>query len=451
MDREKKQKIKEIIIFILHLTSFLTLVLILVLIDKDYNANIDNQFVEIIICLRNICNIIVGVSNELSGSINIIDAFYIIWGMSITIVLFLIESSNTYWYGITLRRIVNISLGKYFLMLESIVYVLLCPLAYVLMTFQKYLAGMFCIIYTFLIFCTIPLYVITRSSRKCIECLLSKATVNGLKERIGSREGYLQIALEKLPMTDMIKHLDYNNIADVIRLTDTLSELFCEEKDRKKPTCCWSKEILGYIQHKSVEHIVVMVWTAKIIEYSGMSTNNQRERTAYILRRLWERIVTNIENPKSAFEEKEKERLIIGYSLEIILPLLKDGSMEAKEVFHVLWLAMKKDNIRIKIAIYILLYLEYLNYVDMKRKIVAMCLDDILSIDLEWSKTYWDVDMARDFWIGWIFLKDSGDNLALSFFHDFCNDIERLCEEKYFAKTNIMRQICLRRGKYEVY
>lgn len=372
----------------------------------------------------------------------IMDAFGLIWGMTVTLVLFLMEFHNTYWYGVTLRNIVNLSLNKSVLVLSASVYILLCPLVYLAENFGFYAVALWGIVCTFFIFTMIPICIFYVTGRTRIIELLNHSTIDQMRKKVREENGVpirkdgIQIELEELSITSMIEHLEYEDIAEVRRLLETLADLFVNQ------------DILGLIQNTMYEHSVIMSWADKIITKSGTETDDQCKRTLYIVDKLWEKITEYIlEITKEDKNEARRDTLMLSCLVELLLPLIGLGTEQSEKVFWGVWKKIRYD--RGQALLYLFLYVEYLHYEQINFSshksytlFDRMCLN---KKELEEACKIWNQDLAMEFWLCWTVLWDSDGNIAISFFLDFCGDVEYIAAGNLLGvRTPTMRRITLR-------
>lgn len=280
----------------------------------------------------------------------IIDGFCMIWGLTITIILFFLEFYNTYWYGVTFKRIVNLAIyNKIWFVIAAIEYIGLCPLAYISITYGMYTIALWCIICSFVIFVIVPIFIVVITRREYITPLLINSTLWQLNDKIKGYEnsdasiqmrGNIQTELERLPITTMLEHTNYDDIVDIQNLLNTLTKIFAE------------KNIHTLIRDTVFRHAIVMVWIERMIEKSGSDSEREQNRTVYMVRTLWEKLISSIEKLDGT---KEKE--LTAYSVEILLPLMRKSTQGGKRVFNLVWKSMGEA--RLHTLLYLLLYAEY--------------------------------------------------------------------------------------------
>lgn len=367
-----------------------------------------------------------------SGENTVLDVFYVIWVGTITVILFLLEFGNVYSYGVTLKRVINLSLNKVLLVIVAIEYVLLCPLVYVAMVYEKWCTALWGVICTYVMFFSIPLYIVYKTRKKQIKALLSTSTIRELRDKVNVKNKkieHLQKEIESLSIVDMIKHIDYDDSKEVQELINTLTQLFEEN------------HVLATTKNNEYEHVFIMVCVDCIVRVSGLSTPCERERTVYVLRKLWECITSSIEKMNTGqIESINKDT--ISCTIQILCPLIKIGTKEAAEVYRKLWESVMP--IRSYVLWYLLLYEEYLYYSRGGWQKNHCISTDIVRKDrhqLAVGTILWNKEMAWEFWRSWSVLQESGHNIAIALFSSFCSDIVHIQKgEIQKVKTYIIRR-----------
>lgn len=421
----------------------------------DYEIQNPDLSEKTSICLERINNLSRSFFQSNNGYI--MDAFSLIWGMTITLVLFLMEFHNTYWYGVTLRNIVNLSFNKSVLILSAIVYILLCPLVYFAENFNFFVMALWGIICTFFIFIMVPICIFYVTGKNKIIELLNRSTISQMRKKvreendtsvgIGIFEKYtvtgqsrkkdgIQMELEELSITSMIEHLEYEDIAEIRKLLETLADLFVN----------W--DVLGLIQNTEYEHAVIMFWADKIITKSGTETDYQCKRTLYIVGKLWEEVTESIlKITDKCKDTNERETLMMSCLVEILVPLIGQETKQSERVFWGVW--KKIRYYRPQVLLYLLLYMEYLHYerINFSFQNSYRLLDKVYlnREELEAECKIWNKDLALEFWLCWTALWSSDCNIAVSFFMDFYRDIENIASgDMSKVRTLTMRRVMLR-------
>lgn len=371
-------------------------------------------------------------------SSHIMDGFCLLWGMSITVVLFLIESGNTYWYGMRLKRIIRAMLYKPVLLIGAVEYILLCPVTYIMEVKERYKTCLWCIILTFVVFTAVPLYTIHITRKKTINNLILSESVRELQDMIGRKKNsYTQMKLQQLLVSSMIVNTIYEDSQEVEQLVVIIQGMFREKK------------IDAVISNTFFDHVTVMTWVEQIVEQSGFHTEQERERTIYILKRLWEVIREEIQSEESD-EEKQRYKLL-SYAVEILLPVFYREEKITNRIFISVWANMKE--VYFKVLPYLFLYAEFC-YKDCQQEFFEKYYHIISDIKFSREKLkaecrLWrreadseERQIAREFWIAWAFYRDGSNNIGLSNFNKFCDDVEMISQDKIAAlRTYTMKKV----------
>lgn len=372
---------------------------------EDYPAPVSNVIVKVCEFSQKICG---------SDNSYIMDAFALIWGMTITVLLFFLELRNSYWYGVTLKRIIILTFDKTTIAFASILYIVLCPLVYLGQLNGCYVSTLWGIMCTQAAFIALPIFLLCATRKKSIVKLLQVSTMEQFCLIHTDACDSILMGLERLPITDMIKHANYENSIDIEQLLSTLEQLSSK------------KGILELIQNTVYEHVVIMLWAERIIEKSGVESAHQRDRTIYIMKKFWGKLMISTEESTALAEEKR-----MSCSIEILLPLLKHNTREAEMAFEKILIAY--DEMRYKIMIYLLLYLEFLhcdNPLEVNL-LINPSLWDIICIDfmtLQRECAIWNRNLALEFWLNWKNFQDSHNDTAISYFLDFCKDVDYIAQ-----------------------
>lgn len=335
----------------------------------------------------------------------------VVWPMACTIIMFLIEFGHVYWYGINFKRIIQLSLGNKTLMFGVIGYFFTYPIMRI-----YEIAEIWCS-YFFAGFCVLSgcfaiiIYALCKIRKGSIKNLLLKATIMELKVQLENKDfkcEYLQAENEKLQIMDMIKHIDYDNAAEVREMIDVLTKIFEELIKMNK------------IQYG---YVTLQIWVKCIINFSGIDTMYEKEHTEYVIRRLWENITDIAEKRHLKIEDM--------ITLHILCPLIELGTETSTDMFLKLWESMKP--VQSQCIWYLLLYEEFLYY---KRGVKEWDYGVLMHItDQDFRRLWncigtWNKKTARRLWIYWGVIQESGENMALTMFNDFCHDVEKIMHHR---------------------
>lgn len=404
----------------------------------------------------------------------IMDTFSLIWGISLTIVLFLFETGNQYSYGITLKNIVNFSFKRPTLVLGLLLYFVLCPLAYIFESNKCYLACIWCVLCVFCGVLTILLFIVSKTRTVSIKKQIKEATRNQLQKEYEKQKdsGYTfsRSKADSMAITMMIEHLDYSDASAIDTMQDVVADLLTDEI------------VIDAMSSTAFEHILVMVWVNRIIERSGIERSFERRRTMDILLRLWDKISRKIEekyversleippplrcwdNINLKKEKKltsiqkyqkrickviRKDQLCIMYAVEVLIPLLERGDSNGQKVFENVWIGMSEC--RREVVPYLLLYLEY-NHCFYSKSSEYYKIAESYNIQNTLFTLYqghfsWDAKLGLSFWLGWNEYDEINGTVGLREFNMFREDLQRLRDgsQKQF-KTFTLQYLCWKGG-----
>lgn len=369
---------------------------------------------------------------------HIMDGFCLLWGMSITVVLFLIESGNTYWYGLRFKRIIRAMLYKHALILGAVEYILLCPVTYIMEVKERYKTCLWCIILTFLVFTAIPFYTIHITRKKTINSLILRESARELQNVIDMKKNsYTQMKIQQLLVSSMIVNTIYEDSQEVEQLVVIMQGMFRDKK------------IDVIICNTIFNHVTVMTWVEQIIEQSGFHTEQERERTIYILKRLWEVIKEEIQSEE--LDEETQRYKLLSYAVEILLPVFYREEEITNRIFFSVWANMKE--VYFKVLPYLFLYAEFC-YKDCQQEFFEKYYHIIFDIKADrekikaecrlWKKgvDHKERQIAREFWIAWAFYRDGSNNIGLTAFNKFCDDVEMISQDNIAAlRTYTMKKV----------
>lgn len=412
-----------------------------------------------------------GVSDIAAGiseNDHLMDAFCLAWGMTITIVLFLLEIRDECWHGIRLKTLVGISFKKSTLFFTGFFYIMLCPIVYFAETYRLYFTTLFGIVVTFLFFLAVPLYVLDQMRGSRIKRVLVWKSSEELRKMVfeaGSTQkerevktrhrrndrgrkrnddlldkraekyGYIQRKLEVLPITSMIEYVDYEDDADVKDLIDTLLEFF------------QNYNLHGMIQNSIYAHSILTTWMKRILEKIDISTRYGQDCFGYIIAVFWSELYGTM---SQKCDEEELRKCMLAYRVECLIPLIHDASQHASIIFDLVW--RQSDEIQSYMIGYLFLYAEFRYHEcsgifsgDFQNIIDDIQMSRYL---LRKSSALWDKKLALEFWLSWTEFCDKESNLVMAEFLDFCQDMTYIKKnEMERVRTYTMRRVVLRIGE----
>lgn len=371
----------------------------------------------------------------------LMDAFALIWGMTITLVIFFLEAREACYYGVMLKNIVSLSFSNIWLFTTGLLYIIFCPLVYLTEAGGHYVIAFCGISCTFATFVAVPIYILIVTRKRRVRKLLVQSTLRNIKFLVNFGESaYIQMKIEILPLTAMIEHLDYENSAEVNYLIDTLVRLF-EDYDLQ--------EIL---KRSAYTHAVIPTWMNRMIDKADIHAKWGADCFGYIQVTFLSRLNTLMENKflkRGKVKKSNYTKYMTAYAVEMLIPLIRDGSENARRIFRMVWddLAV----LQLHILVYLLLYTEFYHREcsGVLKEDFRSILDDI-EIDYEWFRKeccFWKKDLALELWRSWTVFRDDGRNMILTIFLDFCRDIECIAMDSgEGVRTFAVRRIVIKTG-----
>lgn len=329
------------------------------------------------------------------------DAFFLIWTTTIAVAIFIIETSNEYRYGITLKRIIEITMGLPLVFGCAVLYILLCPVyiwaemsgsyIFILILFAIAFGGLVCLLVFW--------FSMTRSSR--IRILLKQETIRLLKEK----------ALRgKYPVDEVIMHTDYNIEEETENLCTVLADI-SEECEEDK-----------VFVRGGGRHTWLMERIYQLISHFDITDEYHRLQLGDFLWKLRKSLIK---------DGKDKKKNIL-YTVQIFIPLIDFENKTFNEVFFWLWRRIGEDS---EIILpYLLCYAEYIFMTRHTRESLWLYQKDIcIERDVRKmlsGKIFWNVHLALEMWIDWERLRKYNDNYGLKNFFTFATDIENIKDGK---------------------
>ncbi len=340
---------------------------------------------------------------------HMMDGFGILWGITISIILFFLGFYNSYWYGIQMRKLIELSISGWSIYVMGVLYIVYCPLVYMAESFGWYFIALSGIMGTFAIFVAMVVYFILIMRKERISVVLEQSTIKKL-ECMDYSDG-IRSEIEQLPVTDMVVHLNYENEDEIEHLLGVLSNIIVEvEKNNKKTV---------------YEDLLFLSWMTNIKKKSGISTKFEQERTAYIAKKLW--II--IDNSVNWGAKKL-------YLLEILVPLL-----DLERVFKDVWKII--GDYRSQTILYLYLYMEYLNVFEKEEH----GLEKLIFVNYDFLReqcALWNCELAWRLWLSWCNFWNHGDIIVISRFYKFCEDIRAISKNNRFrVRTKTMKKVLM--------
>lgn len=342
---------------------------------------------------------------------DLLDMHEIVWGTAITITIFLLEISNQYRYGISLKTVINYSLKSGTVFVGMIGYLLLYPMMCLAVRLSMKCVAIWCAgtaLFTFGSGLAFSLLIFRRSS---VIRLIQSLTIERIKKRTEKKRKKDPVWhrwIDSLPITDFIIHINYENAEENSCLVNTLAKVINN---------VWKET--DYIDWDVVDMTLVTTWSGHIIYMSGMKTEKEKSRTIRLLVELLEKL-------------PEEGRGV--YTIQILIPFIemRDGA-GVEMLCRFLRVA---DQDEADIILYLLLYTEYrywfednqiLEWCNSEKQYPWKWIESILA-----GKKKPDKELAWCFWRSWILYNRHDGQFGLDYFYAFCEDAEMIKTKKRY-------------------
>ncbi len=353
------------------------------------------------------------------GSSTWIELYSEFWGIVIAFGVFLLEISRNYKYGLTLKRIVNYSIGSFMTVVAGICFVLLCPLAYLCESTYRYKTLLVIIVFSFVLFSLAIVFLTRISMRGYILKLIEKR----------SRQQILQIrkffSSESIPrlndsllLREVIEHTDYSNIREWENMAAAIGR------------CIADKDVKSCLTGTLAEHTLLKAMVKHIIYKSGLEPEYVLIQTVDILDRLLEKLIRGLENnfckqSNKGLSEREKEKTIISFTLQVMLPLFDYNSQTSIKAFLDLWGRYGQYQMDIISYIYLYLYYRSLYGNGISKEYWEMICQNRNWKNCLGHRNCWNVDevLALELWMDWEQYNGNGTVKGLMEFHVFMNKL----------------------------
>lgn len=283
------------------------------------------------------------------GTSKLYDYFVQIWGIAITIMIFIIELAGNIKYGVSLKRIAVLILGKVQIYIIAGIYLFLYPLAYVFLLLNwEYM--LFSCWLTAVVGLGVTLFFCVRNTRgKSVQEILKKNTIKVLKEKHQNNNSLslpkkysVRSEIDSLSITDMIIHTDFSNMEEMRNSTTILTELLTNHDVQK----C--------LQGTFMEHTILMNWTMRICQSFDLAEEWKRQVLLEVLKNMWTELK---EYSLISYDNSVNHEKIISYSIQIMIPLMiLDNNQNHNLVSEFLSeiYGYQKESM-----VYLLMYMEY--------------------------------------------------------------------------------------------
>lgn len=355
---------------------------------------------------------------------NIVASFNILWSVSITVTIFILEISERYKYGVPLKRIVYLILGNVGIFAGAFGFLLLFPLFYICMKFCWMWAGLWCLCVLFAAFIITIAFFAWIYKGKNIRKIVQEKTwsqIINFEDRKTLHE-----KIDGLAISTILDHIDYSNMEEVSGLIEIFRDMF------QKPEF-WKKLYQG-----KVENVIITTWLDHMIHSCDWNTEYECTQNITTMRILWENIMDTISKDDSQKNKKE-----MSVCIQFLQPFINANDRQNDDILVRIWREYGVH--RKQTIIYMLLYTTYRLYrsemvqytwVLHNEPELRACIQEVLS-----GSFWWDETFAMQCWLDWSRYECRKDINVVPL-QKFINDMGRLRNGKWYeVKTSILVQI----------
>ena len=335
------------------------------------------------------------------------DVFFLVWATAVAVAIFIVETSKEYKYGITLKKIIRMTIGVPKILAGAIAYLLLCILFFVVRIWgcSYIMIELACLSKGGLIFALC--FWIRKSTGTQIRALLEEKTINQLK--ISCNEVAYDI-------DEVIDHIDYNSDEDTQNLKACLKNI------------CKRAESEDLFYGRIGNHIWLMGRIYRMISLFDISDRYRRIQMGNLLWEIWIEVSKSLGGAQKKDDERRLERQKISYAIQIFIPLIDTQKVESNEVLFRLWRRMEEYGE--EVLPYLLCYSEYICLSqNIGKEFWLFQSESGLDTELErimLEGIEWDEKLAVGFWIDWERFHRYDDNYGLKYYFAFENDIRKI-------------------------
>lgn len=333
------------------------------------------------------------------------DMVEIVWGMAITITIFMLGISNQYRYGISLKTVVNYTVSSVPLFIGAAGYLMLYPLMFFAVHLSLKCTAIWCTVTTLLTFGMALTFSISIFKKKSVRKLLIDLTnqrIKSLSKALENQVFNIHSKIDSFPITDFILHIDYKNAEETRCLIDTLSEVVKTSRADR-----------GVEELNVADMTLLTTWVGHIIYQSGTGTEKEKARTIRILTELWKKL-------------PRKNRLYD--TVQMMIPFIDMKNDTGMEMMGRFFRIISLDSAAL--IMYLLLYMEYRYWFEDQRIPEWICIRNmhgrIWMEDVFRGKAALDKEIAWIFWRSWILYNSYDGQIGLEYFYIFCEDWKKV-------------------------
>lgn len=339
--------------------------------------------------------------------------FFSVWGVAITIAIFLIEISNTYHCGISMKYITRWA-WKDELVLGVAEYLILAPIMFLSNICEWRFTSMWCVAMVFIgmiyMLAFFQFYMRTGNAQK----IVIEETIERIREFSKGKRNVTYNEVDILPVTEMLKHVDYMKKDETQILIDTLVGILENKKGKEN------------VEKGGLANTLVATWVKHMIISVGMQDEFQKDRIVNLVYTFWKRLTGDEDALIQSYERRMRN---ISYSLQILIPFMDIGTKDAANIMIRIWNIMGK--ISSSCLIYLLLYTEFrYHFIDGKIHDWVEGYDHNLQFELEkiqkGEDLEWNEDFAWQCWLDWGQYDKPREDIGVQQFGKFSKSVKIL-------------------------
>lgn len=371
---------------------------------------------------RQLLEIVLGIVFDLDS---VLPAFVELWGISITIMIFVIEIARNMKYGITLKRIAIIELGKTHVFILASFYLLLYPIAYVSYYMGKENTLVACWIVTLLGLMGTLFFCVLETRSKAIRKVLKENTIRTLKKNAknNKEQQSIQNKIDSLSVTDIMLNTDYTNKEERDNITNMIKDILIDS------------EVSNSMHENRMENVILMNWCDRICSKFAVGDDRQKEiLIRYIGNVLNELEKSGEENEKNTNKNiKENKYRSVLYSVQVLVALVRFNNPDMNEVMIQIW--KRISTYKTECILYLLLYTEHhywfvdnklLNWLESSNRDLTLIFNQISK-----GNATFDYEQAVMFWTSWTDYDSEKNEMGLNYLMNFIYCLEAFQGKKH--------------------
>ncbi len=333
-----------------------------------------------------------------------------VWGFTLTSAIFLLGRLNEVYYGTSLKRLIIMSFGKELLVAYVILYILLIPGIVITYYHHLWLTNGVLQITNYLFSAGLIVFIMFISVRLTVIYLIRKITLERINDSDLIGKPFMD---EQLPILNMIRGLDYNDMWQISKLQGIILDVIQTE--------------ICNDQIYTIYNIITL-----LIQNSGYKKEKEKNCTINILKEIISRTIDFCGN--NDIKMATIEAAVVG----IIFPLLQVRTSAGKGKWISQLISILPWHMQKEICVILLFGAEYLNECEVFCKITV---NELLEVYLMLNKIriapkekYGELlDKMGNYWLTWNrlnFQEMRNPKIYEAFTKDYLYIDERVCTGK---------------------